>query len=87
LGGCSRIHSENDTGEIRIYTSSEILKEYDESPDEYNWSDGIYQCDCNRHTFFRSVMNETVEDYECSDGKYSVNLQNTVDGKYYYEEF
>lgn len=57
----------------------------DDAPSTYNWEDGNYSCDGNRASFFgdRSSLDEHV----CSEGKYSVNLENPVTGKIFYREF
>ena len=40
--------------------------------DEYQWTDGNYECDCNRHLFFLRAGNEELEDIPCSSGKYTL---------------
>ena len=80
----------NETGEIREYETHEILEEGEEYPYVFNWEENNYACDCNRRIFFKRVKNEnTEEDFktECSDGKFSVNLKNKLDGVVYYSEF
>ena len=82
----------NDTGEIVEYETDEILEKGDEHPSVFNWEENNYSCDCNRSLFFKEAKNIKVSDeefdsLECSNGKYSVNLKNKKDGKFYYREF
>lgn len=51
---------------------------------DFNWSEGNYSCDCNRHLFFERAGG--VEPYEdpdylgdCTDGKYSVRITDYAD--------
>lgn len=79
-----------ETGEVREYITEEILREGDEYPNEFNWEEGNYSCDCNRDLFFLRAGgeddSESFESYQCSDGKYSVDLINPVTGNTYYKE-
>lgn len=78
----------NETGEIRHYEDT-LIEGCDEGlPNIYIWEEGNYGCDCNRRLFFARVKDEDEDwETECSDGLYSVNLQNPSTGEYYYKEF
>lgn len=39
------------------------------------WTDGNYQCDCNRHLFFQRSLGLEDDDGPCSDGKYQVEIK------------
>jgi len=75
----------NETGEVRLYESSARISDEDGLPHAYIWMEGNYSRDCNRAIFFGD--SPVSEDMECSDGKYSVNLENPVDGQVFYREF
>ena len=83
----------NDTGEIRLYRTHEPLYKGEKAPNIFNWAENNYSCDCNRRLFFGRVIEGEDwwdcddEDDECSDGQYSVNLQNPVTGEFYYKEY
>lgn len=80
----------NETGEVRDYTSSEVLPNGDAMPDAWMWTDGNYGCDCNRALFFgyaAGLKYDDMPDRECTEGEYSVQLVNPVDGVVYYNEF
>lgn len=80
----------NSTGEIREYESEEILSDEEAHPNFFNWAENNYSCDCNRELFFLRAAGESedgTEDTVCTDGLYSVNLRNPVDGEVYYREF
>jgi len=79
----------NLTNEIRIYKTKEcFFYEEDELPSVFNWQENNYSCDCNRHIFWLRANNEyNDEDFECSEGKFSVNLYNSKNDKCYYKEF
>lgn len=83
---------DNDTGELRVYQTEELMLQEETQPRTFIWKDGNYACDCNRRLFFkRSHQEETETDsdyeYECTGGLYSVNLYNKRDNKIYYQEF
>lgn len=78
----------NETGEIREYKTDAIWDEEKNAPNASVWEEGNFSCDCNRYLFFQRAKDEDEdEDVECSDGKYSVNLQNHKTGAYFYKEF
>lgn len=78
----------NETSEIVEYETNEILEEGDDYPIIFNWQEGNFSCDCNREIFFNRTKGLEMDfNNECSEGKYSVNLKNKVDGVYYYQEF
>jgi hypothetical protein len=80
----------NETGEIREFETDEILVIGEKYPSTFIWENGNYACDCNRHLFFKRAKNEETEedwDFECSHGKYSVNLKTKKDGNVYYREY
>lgn len=53
----------------------------------YQWSDGNYSCDCNRHGFFENRKMHCDFETPCSSGRYSVNLASTKTGEIFYKEF
>ena len=79
----------NATGEVRQYPTDEIIDHGALHPTVFNWEENNFSCDCNRGTFFCRAKGEDEPDGEgrCSDDRFSVNLQNPVDGEYYYKEF
>ena len=81
---------DNSTGEIREYETHEILIKGDKYPSVFSWAENNNACDCNRLLYFKRAKNEETDadwNVECSDGKFSVNLKNKLDGKVYYREF
>ena len=81
----------NATGEIREYETEELLFDGEDFPYVFNWEENNNSCDCNRSLYFKRAKNEEINDDDwdtvCSDGKYSVNLKNKLDGVVYYREF
>ena len=78
----------NKTGEVRQYEDEAIWNEKNNFPSISIWKEGNYFCDCNRQLFFQRANNETKDwDKECSNGEFSVNLQNPKTGKYFYKEY
>ena len=78
----------NETSEIRQYLTHEILMNGEDFPSTFNWAENNYSCDCNRRIFFNRVNDIELEnEYECSDGNFSVQLINPVNNKIYYSEF
>jgi len=78
----------NATNVVRVYDTEEILKDDEECPNDWSWTNGNYGCDCNRELFFlRANGDVEPEDSVCSTGRFSVNLQNPVTGEFYYKEF
>ena len=77
------------TGEVRVYATEEPLElcggEYYLSV--FNWEENNYACDCNREIFFNRVKGIEIENQECSDGRFLVNLVNPKLGETYYREF
>jgi hypothetical protein len=84
----------NETGEVRVYETDMIMDEDDienNQPSTYMWSDGNYCCDCNRKRFFEYALKDgrgfcDIET-ECSDGQFSVTLQNPKTKEYFYKEY
>jgi hypothetical protein len=80
----------NDTGEVRKRSTEEILKDGEAEPDPFNWEENNFSCDCNRRLFFGYAVGRKYEDMpdtDCTNGQYSVNLENPVTGEIYYKEF
>lgn len=79
----------NSTGEVRQYETQEIMDEGQDKPNNFNWAENNYSCDCNREIFFERAIGKEIEDRDndCGHGKFSVNLQNPVTGDFYYTEF
>lgn len=79
----------NETGEVRRYDTEELLEEGDKHPSVFNWEENNFSCDCNRELFFeRAARHEIdIDVTKCSDGRYSVNLENPATGEVYYREF
>lgn len=80
----------NLTGEIIEYPTEELLyDDDDEFPSTFDWEENNNSCDCNRRILFeraKGIENNWLN-YECSEGKYSVNLKNKKDNYLYYREF
>lgn len=77
----------NATGEVRRYETYEVLDDGSPQPSTFNWEEGNGSCDCNREIFFERSAGVEIENEECSEGRFSVNLQNPMTGKFYYREF
>lgn len=78
----------NSTGETRKYECAEILMDGESHPSAFCWEDGNYECDCNREAFFDGIVpGKEIETKECTDGRFSVNLENPATGEIYYREF
>ena len=77
----------NSTGEVREYDTDEVLEDGADAPRIFNWQENNFSCDCNREMFFEQVNGVELENTKCSDGKFSVNLKNKLDGVVYYREF
>jgi hypothetical protein len=74
----------NETNEVRTTQNYELIWDNERNqPHFWNFSDGNYSCDCNRHIMFEGEFLE----HDCSEGKYSVNIVNLVTGKLVYQEF
>jgi hypothetical protein len=72
----------NHTGEVRQYPCEEATA--------FIWEEGNYSCDCNRELLFgyaKGLKFEDMPDVKCSDGRFSVNLENPVTGEIFYREF
>jgi hypothetical protein len=56
----------------------------------FNWAEGNYSCDCNRHLFFeRALGRKSGQDCEseCSEGRYRIErIVRLSDGVTVYEE-
>ena len=77
----------NATGEVRRYETDEILEDGETHPSVFKWEENNFSCDCNRELFFERSAGNEIETEECSDGRFSVNLENPVTGEIYYREF
>lgn len=77
----------NPTCEVMSCKREEPVFEGETAPSVFNWEDNNYSCDCNREIFFREEKGEEYRDCECSDGVYSVNLENANTGEIYYREY
>jgi hypothetical protein len=73
----------NATGEIRIREYAEDWKDDEQQDDYFNWTEGNFSCDCNRHLeFLRAGGGEPNEDdgqMICGSSAYKVlhvELQN-----------
>lgn len=74
----------NETGEIRKHTTEAFLASGASTPSIFIWQTGNYACDCNREIFF---SDDDSQEAKCSDGRFSVNLENPVTGEIIYREF
>lgn len=72
----------NETGEVRKYITDGYYFDHEDEISTFIWEDGSYSCDCNRSIFFGDEKTE-----ECSDGKYSVNIEILDSGEVIYTEF
>ena len=79
----------NETGEVRTIKEDFIIEPGEQYPSPYIVEEGNYSCDCNRELYFeRAEGNEPeLESTSCSDGRFSVNLENHVTGEIFYREF
>lgn len=79
----------NETGEVRKYETSTCLDDGEPYPHAYIWEEGNYSCDCNRELFFDYAAGKQYDEIEtvCSDGRFSVNLENPATGEVWYREF
>lgn len=75
---------------IRNNTTSEIREIEQEFEDialaEYMYSDGSYSCDCNRRKFFERVNGVELDESNCSDNLFDVQLL-LENGKEIYSDF
>ena len=71
----------NETGEERFVESTE---EWGESS-KYLWTEGNFQCDCNRHLIFEMAAGVVPEDdeCECGDERYTALYAELPDGTRY----
>ena len=80
----------NATGEVREITTTALLVQGVDFPDDFIWiwEGGNYSCDCNRRIFFARAAGEK-EDWggPCSEGLYSVRLRDKESGLVWYDEF
>lgn len=77
----------NATGEVREYPTQVPIYQGEVEPSDYMWSDGNYQCDCNRSLFFLGIRPGEEGEAKCGDDAYSVQLVNPVSGRVFYDEF
>ncbi len=84
---------DNETNEIVIYETDEpFFYEEDLTPSIFNWEENNYSCDCNRRIFWLrakgiELTDDEFDDLQCTNGKFSVNLQNAKNNEFYYKEF
>lgn len=76
----------NETGELRRCESPVILYDGHQSPDFSEWEDHGY-CDCQRELLFADDALDVVGKLHCTEGRFSVNLQNPATGEVFYREF
>ena len=78
----------NQTGEIGSIEMEQIFDMFDiDEPSAYIWRTGNYSCDCNRHILWLRAKGQDIEgatELKCSEGKFSVNLENPVTNNVYY---
>lgn len=79
----------NATGEVRRHPTTELIDDGEDSPSVFNYEENNYSCDCNRRLFFEYAVGKKYEDieHECSNGLFSVNLENPATKEIYYREF
>lgn len=82
---------ENATGDVRKYQTWAIYEPDDGPyPSVFNWEENNYRCDCNRALFFgyaNGLKYEDMEDRECGETAFAVNLENPKTGEIFYREF
>lgn len=62
-------------------TGREAIHHTDYEWNEWQWTDGNFGCDCNRHLFFaRAVGEDENEDPDCGDGRYTIVKVTTDEG-------
>lgn len=76
----------NATGEVRSKPSVEFGDDGNDDPGFFTWQEGNFACDCNRELFFERIDGKEISHEQCSEGRFSVNLENEA-GKIYYREF
>ena len=79
----------NTTGEVRVAEVEDWLVDGHRNPSVYNWTDGNFGCDCNREILFDRAGGGDPDpmDMACTEGRFSVNLQNTTNLEFYHKEF
>lgn len=80
----------NDTREVREYHPDMLIKDGEDWPDIWIWTDGNFSCDCNRALFFGYAAGETwkdANDAPCGEGGYSVKLVNPVTGECFFDDY
>lgn len=77
----------NETCEIRHYSTTGYIHDGDDEPHEFYWREGNMQCDCNRELHFNYAIGKAFDEIEvaCSDGRFSVNVE--WKGRIWYREF
>lgn len=76
----------NSTNEVRSKEHDMILEDGMDYPSVYNWEENNYSCDCNRELFFENAAPGEIDDH-CSEGRFSVNIENPTTGEIFYREF
>ena len=82
----------NATGEVRKKELAQVIFDGEKKPRDFIWKDVNFYCDCNREILFKEASGIKLSDAEfdqvaCSEGNFSVNLENPVTGEIYYREF
>jgi hypothetical protein len=80
----------NETGVVRDYNTNEVLEDGESVPSVFNWKENNFSCDCNRELFFgyaAGKVYDDIPDRDCTEGRFSVNMENPVTGAVYYREF
>jgi len=78
---------DNKTKENVFYLDDGIYDEENKTASTCIWEDGNFSCDCNRYLFFQRQKGlQEEDDFECSDGKYSVCIINPKTKEVLYDE-
>lgn len=72
----------NNTNEAIVKHPTTIWLDENGIPNPFSWSENNYSCDCNREIFYGEDI-----DSACSDGRFSVNLENPATGEIIYREY
>ena len=77
----------NETKEVVRIPNTDLLMDTEENVSSFWWEEGNGSCDCNRELLFERAKGKERKNPECSEGRYSVNLENPASGTLYYKEF
>ena len=81
------IIQDNKTKENVFYLEDACYDKEDKRASTWIWEEGNFSCDCNRYSFYQNAKNlPDNDDFECSDGKYSVCIINPKTKKILYDE-